>query len=157
MMEYSEKEIKAKLAELAKQQGLKFRDEWPIYIRKQGGETWDDVEIARIDHAWYVEIEFNGENLPLPVVAFEIVDMRKLSRLPELKKDLENIRLSGAALGILIIQAESEDALSSYIRERLERLYNIMRSLTHPVRVGVAYAGDVLQGRLPIKWLSTLY
>ena len=156
MKEPSEREIKERLAELAKQQGLKSRDKWPVYMWAWKEEKWGDV-VAWIDHVWYVEIKFNGETWPLPVVAFEIVNVGKLLNLSRLKTDLENIRLSGAALGVMVIQAHSEDALDSYVRARLERLRNIMMSLAHPVRIGIAYAGDIVRGKLPVRWLSILY
>ena len=162
--ELIEEEIKAKLAELAEQQGLKARNEWPVYmwIWDDEKKEWDYVNVAKIDHAWYVEVNVDEGSWALPVVAFEIVSVIKLMNLSLLKKDLENIRISGAALGVLVIQAASEEKLQQELREqgctddRIRQLRDIISYIVHPIRVGIAYAGDIIQGKLRIAWLSTL-
>lgn len=159
---YDEKKIKAKLAELAEQRGLLYQNEWPVFMwvkrKKEGKEIWESIEVARIDHAWYINIELHNKTWPLPIIVFEIAAVRKIWSLPEMKKDLENIRLSGAALGVIVLQTSSEEELQQEIPKELfiNRL-NIMRVIAHPIRIGIAYAGDILRGKLRIEWLSDLY
>ena len=165
MEEIDDKAIKMKLAELAEQQGLEPRNEWPIrvWIRKieEGAEKWRKSEIARVDHVWLYELKVKigdrEETWQLPVVAFEIIPVRRLMNLSQIKKDLENLRLSGAALGVIVVQALSENDLKQYMPEHLiKERPGILATLAFPVRIGIAYAGDIMRGELRIKWLSDI-
>jgi len=157
MEEINDKAIKMKLAELAEQQGLEPRNEWPIWKKECNTHS----EIARVDHVWLyglkVKVGDHEETWRLPVVAFEIIRVRDLRDLSQIKKDLENLRLSGAALGVIVVQAFSEDDLKQYMPEHLiKERPGILATLAFPVRIGIAYAGDIMRGELCIKWLSDI-
>ena len=122
--------------------GFDCKDEYRLRI--EGLER----PIAYIDHVWLIKVPHPSglSQRRFPVVAFEITkDVSTLWNMKKMKGDIENLRLSNAVLGVLVIptvgdlksQAEKVGSGAETWVNNLEGYLKALKSIIFPLRLEV--------------------
>jgi len=135
-------DAKILLRAMGENSGFECKDEYRLRI--EGIER----PIAYIDHVWLMKVPHPSglSQRPFPVVAFEITkDLSTLWNMKKMKGDIENLRLSNAVLGVLVIptvghlksQAEKFGSGAETWVNNLEGYLQALKSIIFPLRLEV--------------------
>ncbi|MEM3697526.1 MAG: hypothetical protein QXQ94_08535 [Candidatus Bathyarchaeia archaeon] len=141
MSQSFENAVKNLLTQMGKNAGFSCKNEYRLRIN--GLSRY----IAYIDHVWLEKVPHPlGHSREIPVVAFEITkDISTLWNMKKMKGDIENLRLSNAALGVLVIptlddlksQAKNYGTGSETWLENLESYLRALKMIGFPLRLEI--------------------
>jgi len=137
----TDREVKKGLKKIGETLGFSCKNEYELIVQ----EPWGIL--ARIDHVWFKKIPILEQNIP--IVAFEITTtISKLWSKKLMKGDITNLRLSQAALGVLIIPKEKwkqnpPPGWENWVW-RIDGLLENLKKIASPMRVEIWDLDQVL-------------
>jgi len=129
------------LTQMGKSAGFNCKNEYRLKI--EGYNRY----VAYVDHVWLAKVPHPfGYSRDFAIVAFEITnDLTALWNMKKMKGDVENLRLSGASLGVLVIptvdalkgQAEKLGYGSTTWLANLKSYLEVLKKIAFPLRLEV--------------------